>query len=75
MQVVRTCGQFLQKLPLSLSMSITCSFFYQINNFFHLWISQEENYKIKLNMKNNGTMYEELKLKKGNSIIKSLIRA
>jgi hypothetical protein len=46
MQVVPTCGQFLQKLPLSLSMSITCSFFYQIKNFFHLWISQEENYKM-----------------------------
>jgi len=47
-------------------MIITCSFLYQIKNFFHLWISQEENYKMFLNMKNNGTMYKEQKLKKGN---------
>jgi hypothetical protein len=63
MQTRLTCGQFMQITP-SLSMNITCSFFYQIKIFFHLWISQEENYKMFSNMKKNGTMYEELKLKK-----------
>ncbi len=52
--------------PLSLSMSITCPFLYQIKIFFQLWIFQEGNYKLNLNMKNNGTMYKKLKLKKGN---------
>jgi hypothetical protein len=56
-------------------MSITCSFLYQIKNFFHLWIFWKENYKKKLNMKNNTTMYKELKLKKGNWIFMSLIHA
>ncbi len=63
------------KSPLSLSMNITCSFFYQIKNFFHLWISQEDNYKKNLNMKKNGIMYEEPKLKKVIWIFKSLICA
>jgi hypothetical protein len=49
----------------SLSMSITCSFLYHIKNFFHIWISQEENLKKKLNMKKNGAMYEKPKLQKG----------
>ncbi len=61
------------KSPPSLLMNITCSFLYQIKIFFHLWISQEDNYKKKLNMKNNGIMYKELKLKKGNWIFKSII--
>jgi hypothetical protein len=47
-------------------MSISFSFLYQIKKKNYLWIFQEENYKKNLNMKKNATMYEELKLKKGN---------
>jgi len=56
-------------------MNIICSFLYQIKFFFHLWISQEENYKKNLNMKKNGIMCKELKIKKRKWIFKSLICA
>jgi glutaredoxin-related protein len=58
-QVGLTCGQFLQITP-SFSMSITYSFIK-----LRIFLS-EENFKMFLNMKKNGIMYEELKLKKGN---------
>ncbi len=63
-QVGLRCGQFLQITPFK--MSITCPFLYQIKNFFHLWISKEKNYKKKLSIKKNRTMYKELKPKKMN---------
>jgi len=54
MQVGLTCGQFLQITP----------FTFSEHNLIILLSNQEENYKLFLNMKKNGTMYKELKLKK-----------
>jgi hypothetical protein len=47
-------------------LGITRSFFYQIKNFFHLWISQEENLKMFWKLKNIGKIYKEINLKKRN---------
>ncbi len=56
-------------------LGITRSFFYQIKNFFHLWISQEENLKMFWKLKNIGKIYKEINLKKRNWIFKLLICA
>jgi len=60
-------------------MSITCSFFYEIKNFFHLWIFQEENYnffktwnvprgelQIFFDVKGNGATYKKINIKNTN---------
>jgi hypothetical protein len=57
------------KSSFSFSKGITCLIFHRFQHFLYHWMCQEKNYKVHLNVRNNGATHKKFKLRNTNWIV------